>query len=77
MATIITFSPLRAPTRTSVAVNGKSVLHECEDPTGHRTRQFFSLGSVKGIFYLDAFCFHCGAHLVWVENEEPVAGGSQ
>jgi hypothetical protein len=48
-------------------------MHECEDSTGRKRRQFFMLGSIKGVFYLDASCFHCGAHLVWVENDEPVA----
>lgn len=77
MATIITFSPLQPPTRSPATGKGKSVVHECEDSTGHRNRQLFMLGSIKGVFYLDAFCFHCGAHLVWVENEEETpAGGS-
>jgi len=70
LPTIITFSPLHPPTRTSVKGKGKSLVHECNDSTGHARRQVLSLGSVKGIFYLDALCPHCGAHLVWVDDGE-------
>jgi len=23
------------------------------------------------VFYLDAICLHCGAHLIWVEEDSP------
>ena len=70
MPTIITYSPLHPPVSTRTEGRGKSVVHECRDSSGHNHRTTFSLGSVRGIFYLDALCPHCGAHLVWVDDEE-------
>ena len=76
MATIITYSPLQPPTLSAVTATGESVAHECQDSTGKRHRQHFPLGSMKGVFYLDALCGHCGAHLVWTEDEEAPSEGS-
>ena len=47
------------------------MLHECRDSTGDEHRQRLALGSVRGVFYLDAICLHCGAHLIWVEEDAP------
>ena len=71
MPTIVTFTPLQAPQRISVSGKGRSLIHECHDGNGDPHRQRFTLGSVRGVFYLDAMCLHCGAHLVWVEDEAP------
>lgn len=68
---VLTFTPLRPPKRTVVRGGGRVIVHECHDANGHSHRQRFSLGSVGGIFYLDALCLHCGAHFVWVEDDEP------
>lgn len=68
MPTIVTFTPLKPPERTAVAGGGRSVVHECHDGAGDTHRQRLSLGSVRGIFYLDAVCLHCGAHFMWVED---------
>lgn len=70
MATIITFTPLQEPQRMRVSGAGRSIAHECRDANGHTHRQRLPLGSVAGIFHLDALCLHCGAHFVWVEEEE-------
>lgn len=74
MATIVTFTPLQPPKRTVVSGTGRALVHECRDPNGHGHRQRLSLGSVRGIFYLDAMCLHCGAHFIWVDDDagEPV-----
>jgi hypothetical protein len=69
--TVITFSPLQPPQRRAVQGNGSLALHECRDANGQKHRQRLALGSVNGIFYLDALCLHCGAHLVWVDGESP------
>ena len=69
MPTIVTFTPLQAPARTTVRGRGRLFLHRCEDGTGHRHQQRLPLGSVRGIMYLDALCLHCGAHFVWVDEE--------
>jgi hypothetical protein len=79
--TIVTFTPLKPPHRTTVSERGRFMLHECQDGHGHTHRQRLALGSVRGVFYLDAMCLHCGAHFVWVEDETPTgsetkAGGS-
>lgn len=68
MPTIITFTPLKSPQRTPITGTGRSMVHECRDAQGGTHRQRLSLGSVRGIFYLDAVCLHCGAHFVWVED---------
>ncbi len=47
------------------------VSHECTDNTGEDHRQRLALGSVRGVFYLDAICLHCGAHLIWVDEDAP------
>ncbi len=47
------------------------MLHECRDGRGQAHRQRLAIGSVRGVFYLDAMCLHCGAHFVWVEEEAP------
>jgi hypothetical protein len=69
VATIITFTPLQAPTRTPVKGRGRLLSHRCEDVSGRRHQQRLPLGSVRGILYLDALCLHCGAHFVWVDDE--------
>ena len=71
MATIVTFTPLQAPSRTPVKGHGRLFPHRCEDVSGHRHQQRLPLGSVHGILYLDALCLHCGAHFVWVEEDTP------
>ena len=71
MPIIITLTPLQPPMRTPVTGRGRLHPHHCKDITGHAHRQRLPLGSVHGILYLDAFCLHCGAHLVWVDEETP------
>lgn len=73
MPTIVTFTPLKTPQRTVVSGKGRALIHDCRDANGKAYRQRLALGSVRGIFYLDALCLHCGAHFVWVEDDEPVA----
>jgi hypothetical protein len=68
--TIITFTPLTTPQRMNVSGKGRSLIHECRDANGKEYRQRLPLGSVRGIFFLDALCLHCGAHFVWVEDGE-------
>ncbi len=46
-------------------------LHECHDRSGTKHRQRIALGSVRGIFYLDAICTQCSAHMIWVEEDAP------
>ena len=70
MPTIVTFTPLKPPQRTAVTGSGRSMQHECRDVNGALHRQRLALGSVRGVFYLDAMCLHCGAHFMWVEDEE-------
>ena len=74
MPTIVTFSPLKPPQRTVVPGPGRAMVHECRDAQGGSHRQRLALGSVRGIFYLDAMCLHCGAHFVWVD-EDPTSSG--
>lgn len=69
--TIVTFTPLQPPQRTPVSGGGRLMVHECRDANGQKHRQRLPLGSVRGIFYLDALCLNCGAHFVWVEDETP------
>jgi hypothetical protein len=69
VATIVKFTPLEPPERTRVRQHGRSFLHECTDASGKSHRQRLPLGSVRGIFYLDAICLHCGAHYLWVEDD--------
>ena len=76
MPTIITFTPLQAPTRTPVKGNGRVLAHRCEDVGGQHHQQRLPLGSVRGVLYLDALCLHCGAHFVWVEDEPPEAAAA-
>jgi hypothetical protein len=71
VATIITFTPLQPPRRTLVRTNGRLLLHVCEDVNGRKHRQRLPLGSVRGVAYLDALCLHCGAHMVWVDEDRP------
>ncbi|HUI26976.1 MAG TPA: hypothetical protein VL403_12900 [Candidatus Kryptonia bacterium] len=71
MATIITFTPLQPPRRTHVGADGRLLLHVCEDVNGRKHRQRLPLGSVRGVSYLDALCLHCGAHVVWVDEDQP------
>ena len=47
------------------------VLHECTDRHGVAHRQRMALGSVRGVYYLDAICNRCGAHLIWVDEDSP------
>jgi hypothetical protein len=72
MPTIVAFTPLQPPERTLVSGKGRSMLHDCRDGNGQKHRQRLALGSVRGVFYLDALCLHCGAHFVWVEDEPAV-----
>jgi len=67
--TIVIFSPLAPPTRTKASGDGKSVRHACRDNAGKEHEQSLPLGSVNGVFYLDALCLHCGSHLAWLEDE--------
>lgn len=76
MAVIVTFKPLAGPTRVHVHSRGRLVTHRCEDQFAHKHRQRFPLGSVKGVVYLDALCLHCGAHLVWVEEEDEASSAA-
>jgi hypothetical protein len=69
VATIVTYTPLQPPTRTRVKGEGRLLPHRCEDVLKRRHQQRLSLGSVRGIMYLDALCLHCGTHFVWVEDE--------
>ena len=69
MPTILTLTPLQPPTRTPVRGKGRLLSHRCEDSAGHKHRQRLPLGSVRGVLYLDALCLHCGAHLVWFDEE--------
>ena len=69
MPTIVTFTPLKPPQRTPVTGRGRALVHECRDDHGNAHRQRLALGSVRGIFYLDAMCLHCGAHCVWVDDD--------
>ena len=71
MPTIVSLTPLQPPQRTPVTDKGRVMIHDCHDGNGHKHRQRLPLGSVRGIFYLDALCLHCGAHFVWVEGESP------
>lgn len=70
MPTIVTFTPLTNPQRMNVRGKGRSLIHDCRDANDKKYRQRLPLGSVRGIFYLDALCLHCGAHFVWVEDDE-------
>lgn len=76
MPTIVIFTPLQPPQRTAVAGLGRSIIHECRDAEGNAHRQRLALGSVRGIFYLDAICLHCGAHFVWVDDDQPAGAQS-
>lgn len=71
MPTIITVPPAQPAQRTPVTGVGRLVAHECRDSAGTTHRQRLALGSVRGVFYLDAICLHCGAHLIWVEEDSP------
>ena len=71
MPTLITFTPLQSPERIPVTGKGRTLNHECRDGQGEVHRQRLSLGSVRGIFYLDAVCLYCGAHVIWVEEDSP------
>jgi hypothetical protein len=71
--TIVTFTPLQPPQRTSVSGTGRLMPHECRDAAGQKHRQRIPLGSVRGIFYLDGLCLHCGAHFIWVETRPGLA----
>jgi hypothetical protein len=74
--TIVTFTPTHPPQRTAVTGTGRSFTHRCRDGHGVPHRQRLALGSVRGVFYLDALCLHCGAHFVWVEDDTPQVGES-
>ena len=68
MPTIVTTDSRHAPKRTHVRGKGHSVTHQCRDAQGVSHRQRLPLGSVRGVFYLDAICQHCAAHFLWVED---------
>lgn len=74
MPTIVTFTPLQPPARLAVRTAGRLLTHRCEDVSGHRHSQRLPLGSISGITYLDALCLHCGAHFVWIDDEDDDAG---
>jgi len=67
---IVTYSPVEAPQRLPITGTGRRIDHECKDSNGTRHRQRLALGSVGGIFYLDALCLHCGSHFVWVDDHD-------
>lgn len=69
--TIITLPPAEPAQRATAKGVGSMVVHECSDANGVQHRQRLALGSVRGVFYLDAICTHCGAHLIWVEEDAP------
>jgi hypothetical protein len=69
MPRIVVYSPAQPPREELAETPGRTVLHKCRDATGQRHRQRLPLGSVRGVFYLDALCLYCGEHLVWVEDE--------
>ena len=71
MPTIITLPPAQPAQRTSAKGAGSMVVHECRDRNGVDHRQRLALGSVRGVFYLDAICTRCGAHLIWVDEDSP------
>lgn len=75
MPTIVKFSPVDPPERKPTRGPGRSMPHECTDANGHKHRQRLALGSVRGIFYLDAICLHCGAHFIW-DDDDPAADNS-
>lgn len=70
MPTIVTFTPLQPPVRLAVRSAGRLLSHRCEDVSGHRHSQRLPLGSIRGVTYLDALCLHCGAHFVWIDDED-------
>jgi Rieske Fe-S protein len=74
MPTIVKFSPVDPPEKTPVKANGRSLPHECTDASGKTHRQRLALGSVRGIFYLDAICLHCGAHFIWDDDDHDEPG---
>ena len=76
MPTIVTFTPLKPPERTLVSGRGRAFPHECRDGHGTPHRQRLALGSVRGIFYLDAMCLHCGTHFMWVDEDGAPPHGS-
>lgn len=71
MPTILTMAPTQPAQRTPAKGVGSMVLHECTDTGGVRHRQRMALGSVRGVYYLDAICNRCGAHLIWVDEDSP------
>lgn len=77
MPTIVTFTPTQPPERMPVTGSGRALNHSCKDGNGQPHRQRLALGSVRGVFYLDALCLHCGAHFVWVEDESPRPGAGR
>jgi len=76
MPTIVTFTPLQAPRYLRVEGEGRMYGHSCEDSGGVQHRQRLPLGSVRGIMYVDALCLHCGAHLIWIEDDKKVEADS-
>ncbi len=71
MPTIITLPPAQPAQRANAKGTGSRFLHECRDRNGVEHRHRIALGSVRGVFYLDAICQHCGAHMIWVEDDAP------
>lgn len=79
MPTIVKSAPGDSSEKLPVKGTGRSLLHECADANGKSHRQRLPLGSVRGIFYLDAICLHCGAHFIWdddVDSGEDSAPGA-
>jgi hypothetical protein len=75
VAWVVAYTPLQPPQRTRVEGEGRMLSHVCEDVNGDRHRQRLPLGSVRGIMYVDALCLHCGAHLVWVADDQLLPAG--
>jgi len=70
MPTIVNADPRQSADRIDVRGRGHSIPHQCRDKKGVVHRQRLPLGSVRGVFYLDAICPHCGAHYLWVADGE-------
>ena len=71
MPTVVTLAPTQPAQRAAARGVGSMVVHECRDSRGAVHRQRMALGSVRGVYYLDAICNRCGAHLIWVDEDAP------
>jgi hypothetical protein len=68
MPTIINVDARHGAERIEVRGKGHSIPHQCRDAKGATHRQRLPLGSVRGVFYLDAICPYCGVHYLWVAD---------